>query len=183
MAEPDNKMGSDQWPPDWSTGWISGIWLDAVGQPLTGTVTVKLSVRRAASLSSHTTIDGGKRVFSIVHGVPSGEHVVLNGAGIPCVEFPTTDDPNVQPADLQLVVTESWSSTSYRYELLAVNTLENPMWITGDLTSIEPQPGVIRTNTYTIMAPPYVQPPEAVVGDWVVFKKGDGDLVEVFVVS
>jgi hypothetical protein len=183
MAEPDNKMGSGRWPSDWSTGWFSGIWVDAVGEPVTGTLTVSLSVKRTASAATKTTVFGGQRDVALVDGVPSGPFVTVNSADVPCIEFPTTDDPDIQPSDLQLVVFESWSKITYRRELLAVNTLNNPLWLTGDLTSIEQQPGIIRSSVYTVTAAPYIQPAEAVIGDLVVFKKSNGDLVEVYEVS
>jgi hypothetical protein len=183
MAEPDNELVADRLPADWAKGWFAGIWVDAVGNPITGTVTASLSVKRTASAATHTTVFGGSLEVALVDGMPSGPKVTENSAGVLCVEFLTTDDPDIQPSDLQLVIKESWSGIKYYRELLAVNTLENPLWLTGDLTSIEPQPGVIRASIYTVSAAPYVQPIEAAIGDWVVFKKSNGDLVEVYVVS
>jgi hypothetical protein len=181
MAEPDGVMAGPPWPPDWQTGWISGRWTDITGAPLTSSVTVTMSVEKAASAATHTTIVGGKITVEIVDGVPSGVRAVLNGDGVPCFEFPITSDPDIEPANLQLVIT-SPSGPQRRY-LTQSNTLENPLWLTGDLTSIEKQPGVIRAFVFTITEPPYEQPADAVIGDMVVFKKSNGELVEVYVVS
>jgi hypothetical protein len=165
----NDGMGSGRWPSDWATGWFSGIWVDSVGNPVTGTVTVALSVTRAASARTKTTIYGGQRVVPIVDGIPTGEFAIENGAGIPCVKFPTTDDPDIQPSDLQLIVTESWSSISYRRELRQNNTLENPLWLTGDTTSIEKTPSVMLTRTWGVEAAPGNIPPEAAIGDLIAY--------------
>lgn len=168
IVEPDDRMGgSELWPDDWSTGWVSGRWVDATGAPLTGTVELTLSVVRAASSSTRTTIVGGKRIFEVVDGVPAGPHAVTNSDGVPCVEFPVTNDPDIRPTDLQLVVKE-WGGT-YRRDLTADHTLENPLWLTGDLISIAAQPGVIRSTVWEVHAAPGNIPADAAVGDWIAY--------------
>jgi hypothetical protein len=167
MAEPDGVMAGPPWPPDWQTGWVSGRWTDITGAPLTGTLTVSMSVERAVSPATHTTIVGGKLTVDIVDGVPSGAKVIENADGVPCFEFPITSDADIQPSDLQLVIA-SPSGPQRRY-LTASNTLDNPLWITGDLTSIAAQPGVIRTTTWEVYAAPGNIPPEAAIGDWILY--------------
>lgn len=174
-------MDGPLWPSDWQTGWMSGRWVDAVGTPLTGVLTVSMSVNRAASLATHTTIIGGARNIDVVEGVPAGPFAVDNADGVPCFKFPITTDPDIQPSDLQLIV--KFDGVTTRRELTEAHTLDNPLWLTGDLTSIEQQPGVILSRTYTVTAPPYVEPLDAKTGDLVVFKKSNGDLVEVFEVQ
>jgi hypothetical protein len=169
MAEPENAAGTDRRPADWSKGWFSGIWADAVGNAFNGTVTASLSVKRTASVATHTTVFGGKRVVDVVDGIPSGPYVTENAAGVPCVEFLTTDDPNIQPSNLQLVIEESWSGITYYRELLAENTLDNPLWLTGDLMSIEQQPGVVLSRIWEVEAAPGNIPPEAAIGDWIAY--------------
>ena len=173
-------MDGHLWPADWQTGWMSGRWVDAVGTPLTGVLTVSLSVARAASLATHTTIIGGERSVDVVGGVPSGPHVTVNDAGVPCFEFPITTDPDIQPSDLQLIVT--FNGITSRRALTEAHTLDSPLWLTGDLTSIADQPGVVRSTTYTITAPPYEEPAEAKSGDLVVFRKSAGAVGEFYVV-
>lgn len=159
---------------------MSGRWVDAVGTPLTGTLKVSLSVNRAASLATHTTIIGGARSITVVDGVPAGPHVTVNTADVPCFDFPITTDADIQPSDLQLVV--EFNGVTARRELAEAHTLDNPLWLTGDLTSIADQPGVVRSTTYTITAPPYEEPAEAKSGDLVVFRKSAGAVGEFYVV-
>ena len=167
MAEPDGVMDGPLWPADWQTGWMSGRWVDAVGTPLTGVLTVSLSVARAASLATHTTIIGGVRSIDVVGGVPSGPHIIVNPAGVPCFEFPITTDPDIQPSGLQLVVT--FNDVTARRELTETHTLGNPLWLTGDLTSIAQQPGVIRPSIWEVQGAPGNIPAEAAVGDWIAY--------------
>jgi hypothetical protein len=168
MAEPDNKMGSGRWPADWSTGWFSGIWVDALGNPVTGTITVRLSAERSGSAATHTTVYKGERVVQIVDGIPASSFTA-NTAGVPCVEFPVTDDPNVQPVGMGLLITESWSGVTYRRDLHAANTLNSPLWLTGDVVSIADQPGVIQPTVLQVQGAPGNIPPEAGVGDWIAY--------------
>ena len=167
MAEPDNTMGGPLWPSDWSTGWLSGRWVDAVGTPLTGVLTVSLSVARAASLATHTTIMGGERRITVTDGVPSGPFVTVNDAGDPCFEFPITTDPDIQPSDLQLIV--KFNGVVSRRQLTEAHTLDNPLWLTGDLTSIADQPGVIRSSIWEVQGAPGNIPAEAAIGDWIAY--------------
>jgi hypothetical protein len=169
MAEADNAVGTDRRPADWGKGWFTGIWSDAVGKAITGTLTVSLSVPRTASAATKTTVFRGQRVVPIVDGVPSGEFAVLNAVNVPCVEFLTTDDPDIQPVNLQLVVTESWSGITYYRELSGSNTIENPLWLTGDLTSIEQQPNVVLSRIWEVEAAPGNIPPQAAIGDWIAY--------------
>ena len=167
MAEPDGVMPGPLWPADWQTGWMSGRWVDAVGTPLTGVLTVSLSVNRAASLATHTTIVGGVRSIEVVAGVPSGPHITVNSAGVPCFEFPITTDPDIQPSDLQLIVT--FNDITSRRALTEAHTLDSPLWLTGDLTSIAQQPGVIRSSIWEVQGAPGNIPAEAAVGDWIAY--------------
>lgn len=167
VPEPDDRMGSF-WPDDWSTGWVTGKWVDAAGIPLTGKVTLELSVKRAASPATGFTIIGGVVTISVVNGVPSGPNVTENEDNIPCVEFPVTDDPDIQPQDLQLIITESWGGKTRR-TLSATDTLDSPLWLTGDLTSLTPVTGFVFGPVWWVSEPYPATPPGARVGDTLIY--------------
>jgi hypothetical protein len=156
MAEPDFVMQGPGWPPEWPTAWVTGKWTDIEGNYLTGDVTLTNSVNRAVATASRTAVIGGKIPFPLAFGVPSGPRAQENANGDMCIEFPIGTDPDVVPAEMQMIATENLkgadgnpaSNTIIRKVLTTEYTLDNPFSLTSDLTSVAAQAGVVYAGTY-----------------------------------
>lgn len=173
MAEPDGMMNGPAWPSDWNTGWVTWWYSDMVGQPVVGTMTLSLSVTRAVSRALRATVWGGNVIVpNSGLGRPSGPLVVVNSRGVPCIEVPLGNDPDVDPAAIQLLARESWSGTLLRKTVTAQHTLEDPLWLSGDLQAVAAQPGVVGRVMWEISEPYVVPPPDAAVGDWLFYVNG-----------
>ncbi|NQX36239.1 hypothetical protein [Herbiconiux sp. VKM Ac-2851] len=146
MAEPDGVMPGSLWPPDWNTGWVTWRYANILGQPKQGKVRLSLAVGRAVSPEYETAIIGGVIEVTLVDGKPSGDFVQLNSAGVPCIEVPRGDDPDVVPNPIQIIADEVFSDGGgavSRFVVSAEHTLNAPLWISGNLNSVSDQPGVV----------------------------------------
>jgi hypothetical protein len=177
MAEPDNKMAGPGWPPEWPTAWVTGKWTDIDGNYLTGDVTLTNSVNRAVATASRTAVIGGKIPFPLAFGVPSGPRAQENANGDMCIEFPIGTDPDVVPAEMQMIATENLkgadgnpaSNTIIRKVLTTEYTLDNPYSLTSDLTSVAAQAGVIRATIWEVANENLGIPVEAAIGDYIFY--------------
>jgi hypothetical protein len=170
MAEPDGQMGGAAWPPDWQTGWVTGRWSDIKGTSPLGGVRLTNSVQRAVARLSKTTVNGGFVEFPIANGVPGGPDAQENSDSIYCIEFPIGNDPDVVPAEMQLIAKENFAGgVELRKVLTAEHTLDNPLWLTDDLESVAAQPGVIQRFTWWIDLEASGVPATAQVGDAIVY--------------
>jgi hypothetical protein len=169
MAEPDLVMNGPVWPPEWQTGWVTFRYSDIKGNPVEGNVTITNSVPRAVGQVSKTTVYGGSVVVPLAFGVPSGPDAQENADGIMCIEFPIGTDPDVIPAEMQLVAVESFSRATIRKVLTAEHTLDNPLWLSGDLDAVAAQPGVIKATIWEVANENLGIPTEAAVGDYIFY--------------
>jgi hypothetical protein len=174
--EPDGLMSGPGWPPEWPTAWVTGKWADIEGNYLTGDVTLTNSVNRAVATASRTAVIGGKIPFPLAFGVPSGPRAQENKHGVMCVEFPIGTDPDVVPAEMQMIATENLkgadgnpaSNTIIRKVLTTEYTLDNPYSLTSDLTSVAAQAGVLRASIFWLETEETPIPLEATTGDVIV---------------
>lgn len=166
-VEPDGIMSGPLWPHDWQTGWVSWRFADMLGNPITGNMTLSLSVKRTVSPTTHITVYGGSLKIPLADGVPSGPRVVVNSEGVPCIEVPLNYDPEVQPIRTQLVATEDWSGQTHYRTVTAEHTLDNPLWLSGNLASVARQPGVLMPTGWKVEFRADGPPPEAAVGEFV----------------
>jgi hypothetical protein len=177
MAEPDNVMGGPGWPAEWQTGWVTGRYVDIEGNYLTGTITLSNKVSRAVATISKTAVIGGEIVVPLAFGVPSGVKAQENANGDMCIEFPISTDPDVVPAEMQLIAKEALlganggtaSSESVIKYLTAEHTLDNPLWLSGDLESVASQPGVVSAFAHFLDNSDTPIPTTAKAGDVVVY--------------
>lgn len=163
-------MDGPLWPPDWQTGWVSWRHINVLGEPINGTVDLSLAVIRTISPAYHTTVYGGSRTVTLVDGMPSGDFVTYNSNGTPCVEFPLSNDPDIVPSQVELVAVESWSGQRLHRLLTSAHTLENPLWLSGDLASVVSQPGVIAISVWKQDTRDDGIPTEGRVRDWVLYR-------------
>lgn len=170
MAEPDGKMAGPVWPAEWQTGWVTFRYSDINGNPpVDAKVTLTNSVTRAVATVSKTTVYGGFVEVPIVNGVPGGTRAQVNSFGEMCIEFPIGTDPDVIPEAMQLVAVESFSRATIRKVLTAEHTLENPLWLSGDLDAVAAQPGVIKTLLWEVANESLGIPTEAAIGDYIFY--------------
>jgi hypothetical protein len=167
--EPDGIMNGPIWPPEWRTAWVTFRYSDITGESLVGTVTITNSVKRAVAKTSHTTVYGGSIVVPIENGVPSGPRAQINSAGVMCVEFPIGTDPDVIPAAMKIQCAESFSGQTIYNTLTEAHTLDNPLWITDDLTTVKGQAGVIQTLLWEVANENLGIPTEASIGDYIFY--------------
>jgi hypothetical protein len=173
MAEPDGKMSGPGWPPEWPTAWVTGRWVDIQGNYLTGTITLKNSATRAVATISKTAVIGGQISFPVTDGVPGGAYAQANSDGIMCIEFPIGTDPDVIPAQMQVNATEALkgvdgttaSNATVRAILTTEHTLDNPYWLTSDLTAVKAQTGVVQVPLWKVDNQSQGIPTDAAIGD------------------
>lgn len=176
MVEPDGVMNGPAWPTDWQTGWVTWRYSDMSGKPLEASVpgaaiNLSLSVLRATSAATHTTIFSTPFDVPLVDGRPSGPRVVVNSAGVPCIEMPLSTDPDVQPLPLYLHARESWGEHYLMRRLvLPEHTLDSPLWLTGDASDVAEQPGVVSKLIWKVPTEASGPPLNADVGDWVLYQ-------------
>ncbi|HEY8591189.1 MAG TPA: hypothetical protein VIL55_16700 [Naasia sp.] len=175
MPEPDGVMNGPLWPADWQTGWVTWRYADLLGRPIDvqypgATIDISLTVRRAVSLDTKTSVSGLPIPVPVVEGVPSGDLVVLNGAGVPCIEVPLSNDPDIEPTPLVIRFRESWTNRQRDRLVLPEHTLESPLYITGDLDDVTDDPAVSSKLVYSVPLQASGPPPEAAVGDWVLYE-------------
>jgi len=167
--EPDGVMGGPSWPPEWQTGWVTFRYSDITGASPQGTVKLTNSVKRAVATTSKTTVYGGEINVPLSGGVPGGSVAQENLDGIMCIEFPIGTDPDVIPAEMQLLATESFTGVTLRKVLTADHTLDNPLWLTDDLTSVAAQPGVVKATIWEVATESLGIPDEAAIGDYIFY--------------
>jgi hypothetical protein len=169
MAESDYLMDGEVWPPEWRAAWFTFRYSDIEGNSPKGNVTVTNSAKRAVSKPSHTTVYGGEIKVPIENGVPSGPKAHINSAGVMCVKFPIGNDPDVIPEAMQIVAKEDFSASTIYNTLTAEHTLDNPLWITDDLTTVKGQAGVIQTLLWEVANENLGIPTEASIGDYIFY--------------
>lgn len=174
MAEPDGVMNGTLWPSDWQTGWVSWIDADTTGAPLSGSRSISMTVQRAYSSSRHTTIHNTTIVIPNADGRPSGPRAVLNGDGVPCIELPISRDPDVQPFPIGWKAKESWSGFEQLFEVGVEHTLDSPLYLTGDVLAVPPDPTVTVVEVYRVpleaSGPQSAVDVGAGVGDWILYE-------------
>lgn len=177
MAEPDNRMSGPGWPPEWPTAWVTGRWVDIQGNYLTGTITLKNSATRAVATISKTAVIGGQISFPVTDGVPGGAYAQANANGDMCIEFPIGTDPDVVPTEMQVNATEALkgvdgtaaSNATIRTVLTTEHTLDNPYWLTSDLTAVKAQTGVIEKKIWEVANENLGIPTDAAIGDYIFY--------------
>ena len=90
-----------------------------------------------------------------------------------CIEVPIGSDPDILPLGIQLIVQERFAtaaSSTFRVDVSADNTLDDPLWLTGTLDSLLAEPGYIPTLTWFVDLESSGAPVEAQIGDLVFFK-------------
>jgi hypothetical protein len=173
-VEPDDVMNGPTWPPEWKTGWFTFRYSDIVGNSPTGNVVVSNSARRAVAKNSHTTVIGGSITVPVLNGVPGSSDAQENADGIMCVEFPIGTDPDVVPTAMQIVAQELFSgasapSATIYATLTEEHTLDNPLWLTDDLTTVRGQAGVIEKKIWEVANENLGIPTAADVGDYIFY--------------
>ena len=168
--EPDDVMAGPQWPAEWKTGWFTFRYSDIQGNSPTGNLIVSNSATRAVAKNSHTTVIGGSITVPILNGVPGSSDAQENVDGIMCVEFPIGTDPDVVPTEMQIVARETFVGGQSIYSTLTEeHTLDNPLWLTDDLTTVRGQAGVIEKKLWEVANENLGIPTQAAVGDHIFY--------------
>jgi len=173
MVDTSDGMDGPQWPAEWQTGWVTFRYSDITGAPLAGNVTITNSAKRAVAKNSHTTVYGGSIKVPLTNGVPGGVNSQENADGVLCIEFPIGNDPDVVPAEMQIVCAEDFSGSTIYATLTSDHTLDNPLWLTDDLTTVRGQAGVFSAFAHFLDTADTPIPSFAKVGDVVVYLDSD----------
>lgn len=176
MAEPDNVMGPF-WPSNWKTGWIACRYVTIDGgfpkpNPNNQKALVHLSLvaGRGVTEGNDETVTPSVRTLELMDGQLYGVGAEQNSNGDWVIEFPVTDDPDVNPDNNRVQLVEDFEGgQTLQFNLPSTATFDNPLWPATDLDAVFIQPGVRSARIWEVDFEADGPPDAARTGEWVIF--------------